>query len=628
MSTPPSLHRYRSHRCADLRENHVGDVVRLSGWIARKRDHGKLLFIDLRDHYGLTQCVVDTDSPVFAPAEAARPESVICVTGRVVARAPETVNPTLDTGRVELRIDEFECLSPADTLPFQITEERRNVGEDAAHRYRYLYLRQEHMQRKLLLRAAVNRAIREEMGSRGFNEIQTPIITGASPEGARDFVIPSRHHAGRFYALPQAPQQFKQLLMVAGFDKYYQIAPCFRDEDTRADRTAEFYQLDVEMSFVTQEDVLTTMETILHGVFSACAPAAMQVDAPPFPRLAYADAMRRFGSDKPDLRNPLEIVDTSELFIRKDVEFAIFREQVQAGGVVRAIAVPGAATQPRRVFDRLNDWARDAGQAGLGYIRLEAAADGEGLLEGKGPIAKFLSSDALGHLANMTGAGAGDALFFVAGQEATAAEFAGKVRTKLGTEFDLIAAGGYRFCWIVDFPFYARDGETGRLDFGHNPFSMPQGGLAALNGDDPDAIMAFQYDFVCNGYEAGSGAIRNNRPDIMLRAFELAGYGAEEVANRFGGMLNAFRYGAPPHGGIAFGIDRMVMLLAGEGNIREVGAFPLMQSGQDPLMQAPSDLTPERLRELHIRLRGTPAATAPAEATPAPEAAPAKPAAT
>lgn len=586
------MHRYRTHNCAALRSQDVGSTVKLSGWIHSKRDHGGLLFIDLRDHFGITQIVIPTNSPLLNTAERLRVESVICITGKVVAREGETVNPKLPTGQIEIQAENLEIISEATVLPFQVTG-NENYPEDLRLKYRYIDLRRERVHRNLMLRSNIIASLRHRMIEQGFTEFQTPILTASSPEGARDFLVPARLHPGKFYALPQAPQQFKQLAMVAGFDRYFQIAPCFRDEAARADRSpGEFYQLDFEMSFVTQEDVFETLEPVMEGIFKEFAPTHT-VSSAPFERIPYKQAMKEYGSDKPDLRNPLKLVDVSEAF--KNSSFGLFAKIVEAGGEVRAVPAPGAGSFPRSFFDKLNKWAREEKAGGLGYIIFEDNG-------AKGPIAKNLDEERCEMIRQACHLKSGDAVFFVAGQGPDMVKFSGSVRTKIATELDLIEKNAFRFCWIVDFPMYEINEETGLIDFSHNPFSMPQGGLEALINKNPLEINAYQYDIVCNGIELSSGAIRNHRPDIMIKAFEIAGYPEEEVEKRFGGMLNAFRYGAPPHGGAAPGIDRMVMLLMDEPNIREVILFPLNQQGEDLMMEAPAPISAERLKELSLAI--------------------------
>ncbi|TWT03814.1 aspartate--tRNA ligase [Reyranella sp. CPCC 100927] len=594
------MHAYRTHTCGQLRAEHVGQTVRVSGWVQRKRDHGGLLFIDLRDHYGVTQVVFDVSAAAFAQAEAVRSESVITITGKVVKREPSTINAKLPTGEIEIHAADVVVQSMADPLPIPVYVENDTTPEELRLKYRFLDLRKDKLHRNIMLRSQVIASLRRRMIEQGFTEFQTPILTADSPEGARSYLVPSRLHPGKFYALPQAPQMFKQLLMVSGFDRYFQIAPCFRDEDARADRApGEFYQLDFEMSYVTQDDVFAAIEPVLHGVFEEFAgfgkDKPWQVSASPFPRIPYEEALLKYGTDKPDLRNPLLVSDISEVFAGST--FKVFASIVATGGVVRAIRAPNAAAQPRSFFDKLNAWAQGEGKPGLGYIVLEAGS-------GKGPIAKFVDAPRLEKLKALTGAQDGDAVFFVADKKEAAWKFAGQVRTRVGQEMDLIEKGAFRFCWIVDFPMFELDEKNGnKIDFSHNPFSMPQGGLDALEKEDPLTIKAWQYDIVCNGIELCSGAIRNHKPEIMYKAFGIAGYSREDVEQRFGGMLNAFRYGAPPHGGAAPGVDRIVMLLADEPNIREVITFPMNQQAMDLMMDAPAEVPPERLRDAHVRVQ-------------------------
>ena len=585
------MHRYRTHTCGELRREHVGAAVRLSGWVHRKRDHGNLLFVDLRDQYGTTQCVIETDDPGFAAVERIRQESVVTIDGELVARGNDTVNPEINTGEVEVRIGAFCVLSEAEPLPMPVFGEV-DYPEDVRLRYRFLDLRRPSMHANIVLRSRIIDSIRRRMIAGGFLEFQTPILTASSPEGARDFLVPSRLHRGSFYALPQAPQQFKQLVMASGFDRYFQIAPCFRDEDARADRSpGEFYQLDVEMAFVTQEDVFAAIEPVIRGLFQEFTPFA--VTTSPFPRIPYAEAMLKYGTDKPDLRNPLINVDVTTAFAESD--FRIFRQQIDEGAVVRAIAVPAGAAAPRSFFDRMITFAQENGAGGLAWIVFQDGA-------GKGPVARLLKTGELDTIRALTGLKDGDAVFFSCDSRHAAERIAGLVRTRVCDELTLAEEDAFRFCWIVDYPMYEYDPERRRIDFSHNPFSMPQGGLEALERQDPLDILAYQYDIVCNGIELSSGAIRNHEPGTMIKAFEIAGYPASEVEARFGALYDAFRYGCPPHGGIAPGIDRIVMLLAGEDNIREVTLFPMNQQAQDLMMGAPGEVSAQQLGELGIRL--------------------------
>lgn len=586
-------HPYRSHTCGELRREDAGSVSRLSGWVHRKRDHGALLFIDLRDHYGITQIVVTPDRTIHGEATDLHTETVVSFSGNVALRSPETANSKLATGEIELVADAMEVLGPAETLPISVADEKE-YPEATRLTYRFLDLRRQTLHQNIILRSRVIASIRRRMTDMGFNEFQTPILTSSSPEGARDYLVPSRVHPGKFYALPQAPQQFKQLLMVAGFDRYFQIAPCFRDEDARADRSpGEFYQLDLEMSFVEQDDVFAVIEALFYGLFKEFSD--WTVNDLTFPRIPYAEAMRRYGSDKPDLRFGLEIVDVTEVFRTSD--FMAFRRAVDEGGVVRLLSVPGVAAQSRSFFDNLDRLVKEEyGGKGVAYVSFMD----EGV---KGSIARALNQETLDALQALSPAEPGTTWFFVADQEKKACEIGGKLRLHFADLLDLREKNTFRFCWIVDFPMYEYDEETKQVAFSHNPFSMPQGGLEALQHKAPLDILAYQYDIVCNGIELSSGAIRNHRPDIMYKAFELAGYPPEAVDSKFGGMIRAFRFGAPPHGGIAPGIDRIVMLIADERNIREVIAFPMNQNAQDLLMGAPSDATEDQLRTLHIQVR-------------------------
>ena len=590
------MHAYRTHNCAALERESVGETVRLSGWVHRKRDHGGVLFIDLRDHHGITQVVADADSPALSMLEQVRVESVITIDGVVKARSEATVNPNLATGEIEVFAQSAVVQSAAAELPLPVAGEAE-YPEDIRLRYRFLDLRRERIHANIMLRSSVIASIRRRMIEQGFTEFQTPILTASSPEGARDYLVPSRVHPGRFYALPQAPQMFKQLLMVAGFDRYFQIAPCFRDEDARADRSpGEFYQLDFEMSFVTQEDVFQAIEPVLHGLFSEFTDwqgRGRQVSALPFPRIPYRESMLKYGNDKPDLRNPIVISDVSELF--RGSGFGRFASIVEAGDAVRAIPAPNTADKSRKFFDDMNAWAQSEGFAGLGYATRKGGAFG-------GPIANNHGEAGMAAIAEALGLGPDDGVFFAAGKEAQAAKLAGLARTRVGEQLNLIDPNRFEFCWIVDFPMFEWDEENKRVDFSHNPFSMPQGEMEALESKDPLDILAYQYDIVCNGVELSSGAIRNHRPEIMYKAFEIAGYSRDDVDRDFAGMINAFKYGAPPHGGSAPGIDRMVMLLAGEPNIREVVLFPMNQRAEDLMMGAPSQVSAKQLRELNIRI--------------------------
>jgi aspartyl-tRNA synthetase len=586
------MHPYRSHTCGALALEQVGQTVRLSGWVHRKRDHGGVLFVDLRDHYGITQIVADSDSAALAVLESVRVESVVTIEGEVKARSESTVNPALATGAIEIYARAATVLSAAEELPMPVAGEQE-YPEDIRLRYRFLDLRRETLHANIVTRTKVIRDMRRRMEDAGFTEYSTPILTASSPEGARDFLVPSRIHAGKFYALPQAPQQYKQLLMVAGFDRYFQIAPCFRDEDPRADRLpGEFYQLDLEMSFVTQEEVWETMEPVIGSVFEAFANGKPVTPSGSFPRIAYDEAILKYGSDKPDLRNPLIISDVASHFTTSG--FGLFEKIVAGGGTVRAIPAPGTADKSRKFFDDMNEWARSEGHAGLGYVTRKAGEFG-------GPIAKNHGAEGMEALYAALGLGPDDGLFFAAGKPEQAAKLAGLARTRVAEQLGLIDKDRFDLCWIVDFPFYEWDEDAKKVEFAHNPFSMPQGGMDALTGQDPLTIKAFQYDLVCNGYEIASGSIRNQSPELMVKAFEMVGLSKADVEERFGGLYRAFQYGAPPHGGMAAGVDRIVMLVCGAQNLREITLFPMNQRAEDLLMGAPSPAAPVQLRELHLR---------------------------
>jgi aspartyl-tRNA synthetase len=587
------MHAYRTHNCAILRTANVGENIRLSGWVHRKRDHGGVLFVDLRDHYGITQIVADSDSPALAILESLRVESVVTIDGEVKARAAEAVNASLPTGEIEVFARSVTILSKSDELPLPVADEQP-YPEETRLKYRFLDLRRETLHANIVKRTQIIKETRRRMEDIGFTEFSTPILTASSPEGARDFLVPSRIHPGKFFALPQAPQQYKQLLMVAGFDRYFQIAPCFRDEDPRADRLpGEFYQLDLEMSFVTQEEVWDTMEPVMAGVFESFADGKKVTPAGEFPRIPYSQSMLDYGTDKPDLRNPLIIRDVSAHF--KPSGFGLFERIVGEGGVVRAIPAPKTAEKSRKFFDDMNEWARSEGHAGLGYVTRKGGEFG-------GPIAKNHGEEGMIKLYDALGLGPDDGCFFAAGKEEQAAKLAGAARTRVGEQLELIEQDAFRFCWIIDFPFYEWSEEDKKVDFAHNPFSMPQGGLEALQTQDPLTIKAYQYDMVCNGYELASGSIRNQHPELMVKAFELTGLTQADVEDRFGGMYRAFQFGAPPHGGMAAGVDRMVMLLCGVQNLREITLFPMNQRAEDLLMGAPLPADNKQLRELAIRV--------------------------
>ena len=596
------MNKYRTHNCNQLRLEDAGSKVSLAGWINRKRDHGNVLFVDLRDHYGVTQCVIEkTNTKLLNLVDSLRVETVIKIDGTVIKREPDTINKSLNTGTIEIAVDSVEVLSEAKELPMPVFGEN-DYPEEIRLKYRFLDIRREELHKNIVLRSSIISHIRKLMSDAGFLEMQTPILTASSPEGARDYLVPSRIHPGKFYALPQAPQQFKQLIMAGGFDKYFQIAPCFRDEDARADRSpGEFYQLDMEMAFVEQDDVFNAIEPILHSVFTTFSD--FNVTETPFPRITYADAMSRYGTDKPDLRNPINISNLTKEFNDDKVEFSAFKKIIEEGGEVIGIPAPDSSQKPRSFFDNLNNWARkEMNAAGLGYIVFDKSSSG---VEGKGPIAKFIPSEIQEMILNKAGLKAGDSIFFACAKGKEVYDIAAAARDKIAIDLDLIEKGVFKFCWIVDFPMYEKDKETGKIDFSHNPFSMPQGGLEALDNSDPLNILGYQYDIVCNGVELSSGAIRNHVPEIMYKAFEIAGYSKDQVHEKFGGMINAFTYGVPPHGGIAPGIDRIVMLLAQEKNIREVILFPMNQQAQDLMMLAPSEVDKTTLDELNLEVKPT-----------------------
>ena len=592
------MNKYRTHNCAELTINNIGKQTILSGWIHKKRDHGNLLFIDLRDHYGMTQCVIDNKNEHFSSLEKIKLETVIRIEGEVVARTSETINKELATGSIEVLVKNFNVLGSTKELPLPVFSDQE-YSEEIRLKYRYLDLRRKKLHQNIILRSNVISFIRKKMESLGFLEYQTPILTSSSPEGARDFLVPSRLNPGKFYALPQAPQQFKQLIMVSGFDRYFQIAPCFRDEDARADRSpGEFYQLDIEMSFVEQEDVFQVVEPLLHEVFTKFSKGYL-ISKTPFKRFKYKDAMLKFGTDKPDLRNPIEISDVTEIFEREDVKLEIFKKLIQKKSVVRCVVAKNVSSKPRSFFDNLDKGAKTEGASGLGYIILES---NNGKLEGKGPIAKFFSEDAINTLCKKINAGGGDAIFFICDVKKNAEKFSAWARTEIAKNLELIKDNVFEFCWVTDYPMFEYNEIDKKIDFSHNPFSMPQTPMELIDKTDPLELLAYQYDIVCNGIELSSGAIRNHVPELMYKLFKIAGYSKEEVDNKFSGMINALSYGAPPHGGIAPGIDRIIMLLAGEKNIREVTMFPLNQNAQDLMMNAPSDVSEKQLKELNIKL--------------------------
>ena len=589
------MNKYRSHNCSELSEREIGKSVYLSGWVHRKRDPGNLLFIDLRDHYGMTQCVIENKNNYFPLLEKSKPESVLKITGKVIKRSKETVNPDLKTGKIEIAINTIEILSNARELPMPVFGEQ-DYPEEIRLKYRFLDLRRDEMHKNIILRSKVISFIRSEMLNLGFLEYQTPILTSSSPEGARDFLVPSRLNPGKFYALPQAPQQFKQLIMVSGFDKYFQIAPCFRDEDARADRSpGEFYQLDLEMSFVEQEDIFNVVEKLMLNLFKQFSTKKILKEK--FPRIPYEEAKKKYGTDKPDLRNPLIIQELTNIFLRDDVKFDIFKNLVKTGSVVRAIITKNTKDKPRSFFDNIDKWAKEQGASGLAYFTIEKDKE----IKGKGPVGKFFSEESIKEIMKICSADVGDSVFLACGKEKEIENILSLARDKIAEDLDIIDKDKFAFCWIVDYPMYEFDENLKKVTFSHNPFSMPQGNLQKLNFDKPLEIKAYQYDIVCNGIELSSGAIRNHIPELMYKLFSIAGYSKKDVDEKFSGMINAFSYGAPPHGGIAPGIDRIVMLLAGKENIREVTLFPMNQNAQDLMMQAPSEVNDNQLKELNIK---------------------------
>ena len=589
--------KYRSHKCGELRKEHVGNDVVLSGWINKKRDHGNLLFIDLRDNYGITQCIIDKENSNFIKLEKIQLETVVKIEGKVVNRSDETINKEIQTGDIEVGIQNFKVLGTCKELPLPVFSDQE-YAEDIRLKYRFLDLRRKKIHENIILRSKVISFIRNEMNKLGFLEFQTPILTSSSPEGARDFLVPSRLNPGKFYALPQAPQQFKQLIMVSGFDKYFQIAPCFRDEDARADRSpGEFYQLDLEMSFVEQEDIFNVVEKLLINTFKEFSDKKLLFDK--FPRITYKDTMLKYGSDKPDLRNPLIINDITEIFSRDDVSFEIFKKLVKSGSMVRCLVTKNTKDKPRSFFDNIDKWAKEQGASGLAYFTIEKDKD----VSGKGPVGKFFSKDSLEEIMKLTGAEVGDSIFLACAKQKELEKITSLARDKIAKDLELIDDNTFAFCWIVDYPMFERDEVTNKIEFSHNPFSMPQIEIDKINLDKPLEVLAYQYDIVCNGIELSSGAIRNHIPELMYKLFSIAGYSKQDVDQKFSGMINALSYGAPPHGGIAPGIDRIVMLLANEKNIREVTMFPMNQNAQDLMMNAPSDVSEKQLKELGLTLK-------------------------